>query len=138
MRTTTTLATRTVEWAGVKGNKLAVRVSLIEAMTDHDGALAEPVRERRGLRISVDAIIDGSMRGTGLMTVYKTPRNGLSADVGGVLGLTAERLALAHAAIADLKRHPDWVAMEAADAKANAEADAYHAEHARIVRAMGE
>lgn len=138
MHTTATLDERPISWTGGKGNSLAVRVSLVEAKTDHDGALAEPVRERDGLRIVAEAVVDGSVRGTGALTVYKTLRNGLAADVGGVLGLTAERLALVQDAIADLKRHPEWVAMEAAADKTRADADEYDAEHARIVRAMAE
>lgn len=137
MYQTTTLTHRSVEWTGAKGNAIAVRVALTETLTDHNGQLLQPVRERGGLRLVVTALIDGQERGERL-TVYKTPRSGVAADVGQVVGLNAERLALVQAAIAEVKRHPEWQAQVAAAADADAAAAQYRTDHARIVRAMGE
>lgn len=138
MRKHNTLAERSVEWVGTNGRALAVRVALVESLTDHDGALPEMIRDRDGLNIAIDAVVDGEVRGLGTLTIYKAPRNGLAANVGEVIGLTAERLALVERARAELKAHPEWVAMEAAAAKARAEADEYRAARARVERAMAE
>ncbi len=132
-----TLAEQSVTWTGTKGNAVAVRVALVETTTDHGGQLLQPVRERGGLRVVVTALVDGRERGQGL-TVYQAARQGVAADVGQVVGLNAERLALVRDAIDAVRQHPEWQAQEAAKAAAAVNAAQHRAAHARIVRAMGE
>lgn len=138
MRTVKTLTQRTTEWTGTNGRKLGVLVALMETTSDMDGQLLQAQRERNGLRIKIVSLVDGAERGQEGLTVYASERKGVAADVGETIGLNAERLALVKATIAEVKTHPEWVAAQAQADVAHVAAIAHDAEHARILRAMGE
>lgn len=112
MFTVNVLDERSVRWKSPSADFIEVVIRLTEAVSDKQGKLPEPVRVKNGLKLTIQALVNGKGIGAEGFHEYASPRppDKPAGSIGGRLPLNKEQVRMVRAELRQVAAHPKWAA----------------------------